>query len=445
MASSTATLSVSPSPIVEREDTPSPEEAYAVYEARATNGVFDTIAEGFQTMGPRALANAEVDVDFQRQIQGWSNNYSYIDCRSGKEWGPVVFGEIMPKSAGTILNAKGNHYPGRQGCEFEPLGDGSKSKDVFVIGRPTFATQIIEDLYMNQLGSLNEIREGEEAEERANKWAGVAKEWIRNKKGNNTDIKDLITLHMGPKYGVRHLNPGGGEGGKNTRIKKRALTVADETADATPTANGDASGVAVTAGAWYDPSVLPDYGGPYFNLVTNKLKQQDIRDPDDQLIAPWDAYSALRPGTLIMAECTLHAFLLRDGSGERRIYQINAESIRVLDYSKEPLVIPVRPSVPSLVGTSSASSSGSSLGSTRRARSEAFANFKVIKRARLRSPSPKSGDSLEATAADQLPVAETATVAKDRSPVKGKGKAASSRGTKKLAAVLSDADAMVTV
>jgi hypothetical protein len=72
------------------------------------------------------------------------------------------------------------------------------------------------------------------------------------------------------------------------------------------------AGPKVTAGAYYEPRVLPDYGGAFFNLINNKLRQQDVRDPDDALIAPWNMYGALRPGTLIMAEVTLHAFHITD-------------------------------------------------------------------------------------------------------------------------------------
>ncbi|KAF8068633.1 hypothetical protein FPV67DRAFT_1668709 [Lyophyllum atratum] len=435
----------SPSPVLDRPCSPS--EAYAVYEERVVNGVYDDVADGFTSMEHRALANASLDVDFRRDIQNWSGNYTYTDTRDGDEFKACVFGEVQASAAGTILCAKGNHYGGKPGGKFEPLGDDSKAKDVIVIGRPTLAPEIVDALYHNQLGTLNEIREHEEAEEKAAKWAGGIKEWIRNRKGNNVDVKDLITLHIGPKY----RNPNGGAG-KGSRIKKRAV----KTAPVPPATDEEgAVSATITAGSYYEPTVLPDFGGPFFSIVHNKLVQQDIRDPDDQLIHPADIYSALRPGTLIMAEATLHAFLLRDNGGaERRVYQINAQSIRVLDFSKEHFVVPVRPSVPSRGGSSSGgSSSDSSMGSNKRPPCDAFANFKVNKKARLDSGRPvASGSPVASTSgtivsttpdAGKSPVASTSAVAKDRAQVKGKGKAQAARVNKKTVVVAAGEDLMM--
>lgn len=55
----------------------------------------------------------------------------------------------------------------------------------------------------------------------------------------------------------------------------------------------------------YEPSLLPDYDVNLFSLKKAMLAQQDLRDIDDKLIAPWDAQKALCPGTLVDVEATL--------------------------------------------------------------------------------------------------------------------------------------------
>jgi hypothetical protein len=64
--------------------------------------------------------------------------------------------------------------------------------------------------------------------------------------------------------------------------------------------------------AFYEPKLMPDYGGPYFNLRANKLVQLDIRDLSGDLIPPWKMFECLRPGTVILASCTLHCFVMND-------------------------------------------------------------------------------------------------------------------------------------
>lgn len=82
----------------------------------------------------------------------------------------------------------------------------------------------------------------------------------------------------------------------------------------------------VEKGAFYDPALNADYGGPYFQHIHNKLVQLDVRDVHNELIAPWEFHRALRPGTLILANCTLHCFIMNDGGSERKVSDICSTS-----------------------------------------------------------------------------------------------------------------------
>ena len=58
-------------------------------------------------------------------------------------------------------------------------------------------------------------------------------------------------------------------------------------------------------GALYNPDLLPDHCGDLFQHKLAKLVQQEIRDVNDELVAPWDVQHKLRPGTIVVVDSTL--------------------------------------------------------------------------------------------------------------------------------------------
>lgn len=75
----------------------------------------------------------------------------------------------------------------------------------------------------------------------------------------------------------------------------------------------------VKLGAFYDPALSPDFGGSYFDLAHNKLVQLDVRDEDNNLVPAWKFYEVLRPGTLILANVSLHCFIMKERNGHRKV------------------------------------------------------------------------------------------------------------------------------
>lgn len=53
-----------------------------------------------------------------------------------------------------------------------------------------------------------------------------------------------------------------------------------------------------------------------FDLQKNKLVQLDIRDIDNKLIAPWDLYNKLRPGTVVLVVATLVTWIMHETEGD---------------------------------------------------------------------------------------------------------------------------------
>jgi hypothetical protein len=66
---------------------------------------------------------------------------------------------------------------------------------------------------------------------------------------------------------------------------------------------------AIKLNALYDPCLLPDYGGSCFKHQKSKLRQLDVHDTTNEFITPWRLYEALKPGTLIMVNVSLHCYV----------------------------------------------------------------------------------------------------------------------------------------
>ncbi|KAJ7893964.1 hypothetical protein B0H14DRAFT_3854465 [Mycena olivaceomarginata] len=97
----------------------------------------------------------------------------------------------------------------------------------------------------------------------------------------------------------------------------------------------------IKLGAFYDPRLRGLRRPPYFWLIDGMLKQLDIRDAQNKLIAPWNNYIALCPGSLILAIISIHMYTFKsegnDCDRDRKFFQLNAHSIRVLDESDFPV------------------------------------------------------------------------------------------------------------
>ncbi|KAL0957618.1 hypothetical protein HGRIS_001400 [Hohenbuehelia grisea] len=171
-------------------------------------------------------------------------------------------------------------------------------------------------LFDNQIGTLNKIRVLDD-EEAAGTERFSIREWLRPtmSEGDHT-VMDGIAVRMPLKYA---RSSDASPKSKLTRITKRAIP----SERATPSADKGAPGVGdeppvrapsceyslmsyisiffaeslltaprvrpeeeVRLGALYDPALLPDFGGPFFDMKESRLVQHDVRDVDGSLIPP---------------------------------------------------------------------------------------------------------------------------------------------------------------
>ncbi|KAJ7643142.1 hypothetical protein DFH06DRAFT_1333925 [Mycena polygramma] len=324
-----------------------PRDPTAVYGERNESGLYDTIADQIQGMGKDALANVDYPDDFTRRIEDWSKNHRFVD-KAGNELRIAVVGEILGPAMGTIVRAHGNYFA-RDGDDFKPIDDKSKIKDTIAIGIPTQSTVKLLNIFLNQVIALGQVTEASADEDARNGRTPFVKNWTKPGK-EGSENHDVIMMSMLPKYAV----PSAAGAPKVKRTAKRKLDEVDT--DAGPSTKPEADKAAepspedIKLGAHYEPTLLQDYGGSYFNHIKSKLVQLDVRDTQNNLIPPWKFYDALKPGTLVLALVSLHCFTMNDESGkdvkQRKIYQVNAHSIRVLSDSEELVEERTRPIAP---------------------------------------------------------------------------------------------------
>lgn len=85
----------------------------AFYKKRNDDGTYDTIFEYLIKNHKLTLAGSDLGENFHRNCNTGFDGYSFTDHNKNNEFETIVFGEIMPPSAGTSINAKGNHFPSK--------------------------------------------------------------------------------------------------------------------------------------------------------------------------------------------------------------------------------------------------------------------------------------------------------------------------------------------
>ncbi|KAJ7819543.1 hypothetical protein B0H13DRAFT_1661360 [Mycena leptocephala] len=360
----------------------------AVYGNRNASGLYESVADQIEAMGKDAMANIDYPDDFSRHIEQWSKNHRYVD-KEGNELRTAIIGEILGPAKGTLVRAHGNYFA-REGDEFRPIDDKAKVKDTLAIGIPTLSTTKLTNTFLNQIICATQITDANADEDMRNGRDPIVKSWTKASKDGSPN-HDVMMVHMLPKYAV----PSAAGAPKAKRVAKRKLDEVDEEAGPSDKPEPEiAIPSDIKLGAHYEPTLLPDYGGAYFNHIKAKLVQLDVRDVQNNLIAPWKYYEALRPGTLVLVLASLHCFSMMDDGGkerkERKIYQINAHSIKILSESDEPVEERTRPSPPN--------ASDRAISKMPRAAAASFTNFSIpgtsVAQSSPSGSSTASGDSV---------------------------------------------------
>ncbi|KAG1851154.1 hypothetical protein F4604DRAFT_1592499 [Suillus subluteus] len=295
-------------------------------------GLYDDVVQQLMAL-PKgvSLGDATYKDDFIWDTNIHTGNFAYKCRDNGSEYETVLVGEILPRPCGTKLNAMGNHYVGTASMP-NVIDDKARVKAVLALGQLAQSMEMMYITFRNQIATLDDIIQSNIEElKRQNKDMNI-KEWTAHAGTDQTGVPEYIIVNTEQLYAIRD-------------IAKKAISSINDNPDDKP-AEGTSSvdtgtkenmhEAPVMTNTFYEPTILPDYGGELYQHVNAKLRQLDIRDVKSKLIAPQDWYSSLRCGTLVMVRATLHAFNWK----ERRVYQLNAHTIHVMDPSKleiEPL------------------------------------------------------------------------------------------------------------
>ncbi|KAF9781686.1 hypothetical protein BJ322DRAFT_1023056 [Thelephora terrestris] len=276
------------------------------FEERGSSGLYTQLATTFDERLD-SLATVDYGIHFIGQSTAWRNgdvkNYRTTFYRTGKtpeeptdeELVVNIIGEVARE--GSELSARGNAWlnPGQK------IVDKNSVRDVLVLIQPTMATEQLEALYENQIRTIEDM-----------------------------DSKIVLPLPRASKvtHCVRPVDEGTSIVITMPVKFKRSLTAA-ASGESTTRPEPQLKGL-------YEPRLLPDYDPSIFSLRRAMLAQQDIRDTDEKLIAPWETQVALHPGTLVSVEATLIVYSFGPASAST-VFQIQGRRIKILERSPLPL------------------------------------------------------------------------------------------------------------
>ena len=67
----------------------------------------------------------------------------------------------------------------------------------------------------------------------------------------------------------------------------------------------------IELGATYDPDLLPDHHGEYFQHPKAHLIQQDYHHVNKNIIAPWKTYEVLNTGTILLINAIMNCWKMK--------------------------------------------------------------------------------------------------------------------------------------
>ncbi|KAG2152922.1 hypothetical protein DEU56DRAFT_958187 [Suillus clintonianus] len=326
-----------------------PDTEVQCFSQRAADGIYDRVADAINNLGKDALGDADFGIDWITTVQDnySGTNWSYVNAKDGHPFRTNIVGQITTSSCGTKHSAKGTHFTKKN----KPLEDSDTVKWKWALSKPTMCSPKLQDIWENQLTSIEDWI----TEEKKRAATGSKVNVCINKSSQDLQYADLIILtsqriyeksdgknttsadqNTAPRRTKRKVaNENSAMEQQSTPISTASIASASSnTSVPAPTANK------VTAGALYDPRILPDYRGSYFQLRQNMLRQLNIYDTPEnnlKLIPMHETYSKLRPGTLVLAVCDAHVYNIVQSGLPTSTFQLGVQAIKVLAPSDEPI------------------------------------------------------------------------------------------------------------
>ncbi|KAG1736160.1 uncharacterized protein EDB91DRAFT_1083488 [Suillus paluster] len=280
-------------------------------------------------LGKDGLGEADFGIDWCTTIQDnySGTNWSYVNTKDSHPFKTNIVGQIATSTCGTKHSAKGTHFTKKN----VPLSDSDTVKWKWALSKPTMCSPKLTDIWENQLTSI----ENWITKEKKRAATGSKINTCIFKSQNDLQYADLIILTSQHIYERKTMNEES-MAGQQTMGMSTTSTVSSNANVNVPMPTGEE----VFQGAHYNPRILPDYRGSYFQLRQNMLKQLNIYDTPEnnlQLVPMHETYSKLRPGTLILAVCNVHVYNLIQNGQPTSTFKLSIQAIKILDASDEPI------------------------------------------------------------------------------------------------------------
>ncbi|THU91864.1 hypothetical protein K435DRAFT_863029 [Dendrothele bispora CBS 962.96] len=287
-------------------------------------GVYDVILRERLAMGPDALSSLDPGRDFiAARHFGGNTKFIWMHDHS-KECEVQLIGEFSP---GTKVHPTGNHVA--VDGNFIPIGDNNRVKFNWTLQCPANAPEKLKAVFHNQVTALFNTIDSEHT--------GSMRSWILRE---NEERPDLILVSSKKIFKSTTVN---------TKMVKKSIDAEPQgageqspSASSTSTLSEDSHELPghgeLSVGLSFSPSVMPGYGGPWFDQTSAaKIEQLDIRDPSMKLIPPSDWWQWITEGSLAYMTATMYIW---DVEG-RKVYTLTIKSLQILDKSDFVPVPPV--------------------------------------------------------------------------------------------------------
>ncbi|KAJ7492128.1 hypothetical protein FB451DRAFT_1551547 [Mycena latifolia] len=265
--------------------------------ANGDSSIYDACLLALDNLGTHGLATHDINFTFGREITSDPDNdkhfINYVNLNNHKTFSAYILAEVGSESEGTWMAA----YPKKMPPSKLPLGDEASAHRMIIAAPcPTGAPTKMADTFKNCMAVIDEIHAEDQKKEEAEEKASVFQltERASRSDGDEGEPFNIMLLRLAPTYEKSYRD-------KNKTAQDEEHQYGKHRKFPQQPKIGDT----------YDPNMLPDHRGPYFNHKISKLVQRNYQDLDGSLIAPHELYVKLTEGTLFSAQITLHTYISR--------------------------------------------------------------------------------------------------------------------------------------
>ncbi|THV04230.1 hypothetical protein K435DRAFT_791120 [Dendrothele bispora CBS 962.96] len=319
-----------PSPAANPRGSNEPELVHYWERRSEEGGVYDKMINMDLAMGDEGLGQLEAGSSI---ILGhhFDNHQKYVKPNN-KPIHVQLVGEFV---AGTKVHPTGNHSPPPN--KFEAIHDKSRIKFNWTLRCPEGAPEPLVTLFHNQVSTLFFAIHSDDRHAR--------KHWVTHTLPD--DESDLIHFSTPNIFQPNSSGTAPDEKKMQKRPLNRKSSAVSSSSSTTMSSqdNGETNMPTRKVGETYPPSVMPGYGGPWFDFSSAaRLVQLDITDPSGRVIPPWEWYKWIAEGSLAYLTAEMYVYEIKG----RKYYTLGMKSLQILDKGD---LTPIRPGIRHLEST----------------------------------------------------------------------------------------------